>query len=185
LALLKVRSPTRRGERSMAILGFYTFGIMRAPVDHPDVKGFVERIASTFESAEGTSGFLGRSLAAERPPNIGPRFFRPDQHAAVLHTLSWWRNLESVFAFAYRGSHAEALRHRKEWFLEAAWPSYVAWWIPEASTPSWQAGVERLERLHDHGPTPEAFNFKMAFDAEGKPMWLDRERVAFVANSVK
>lgn len=168
----------------MAVLSFYTFGIARAPMDHPDVQGLVERIARTFESAEGTPGFLGRSPADERPPGIAPRFFRPGQHTGVLHTLSWWRDLESVFAFAYRGSHADALRHRKEWFLEPEWPTYVAWWIPEGQPPNWQAGVERLEALHDHGPTPNAFSFKVAFDADGSPLTLDRERVALVAKSV-
>lgn len=33
-----------------------------------------------------------------------------------------WRDLESVYAFAYYGDHhAGALRRRKEWFVEGAW----------------------------------------------------------------
>jgi hypothetical protein len=38
--------------------------------------------------------------------------------------------------------------------------------------------------LHDHGPTPFAFNFKAAFDADGSPMTLDRARVSDVARTV-
>jgi hypothetical protein len=37
--------------------------------------------------------------------------------------------------------------------------------------------VARFERLHDRGPSPEAFNFKTPFDQYGAPTAIDREAV--------
>lgn len=70
-----------------------------------------------------------------------PRFFVEDKHIFAPTTLSLWADLESVFAFAYNGVHAglnaEALKHRKEWFLTPEWPTYVAWWVEDNHEPDW------------------------------------------------
>jgi hypothetical protein len=43
--------------------------------------------------------------------------------------------------------------------------------------PSWSEAVRRFELLADRGPTPEAFSFKSAFDAQGASCPIDRDRV--------
>lgn len=159
----------------MTQLAFYTFGILREPKGHPQVQGFFDRIKAAFEAAEGTHGCLDRR--GNRPPEFGPRFYDPAADAGAPQTLSVWADLESVFAFAYRGPHAEALRGRKEWFVEPQWPTYAAWWVADDHLPTWQEAAERLEHLHDHGATPFAFSFKQAFDPEGRPTVLDKARV--------
>lgn len=168
----------------MARLAFYTFGILREARGHAQVQGFFDRIAATFAAAEGTDGFVARGFS-QREPSLGPRFFDPATHPLAPQTLSLWRDLESVFAFAYRGAHAEALRQRKEWFVEPAWPTYAAWWVEDGHAPSWAEAAERLEHLHDHGATPFAFSFKQAFDAEGQAIAVDRQRVTEKAASVR
>jgi hypothetical protein len=177
--------PRPREEVRTARLALYTFGVLREPVGHPNVQGFVDRIEATFASAEATPGFLGRLLAADRPTGLAPRFFAPERHAAALQTLSWWADLESAHAFSYRGTHAEALRHRKEWFVPPAWPTYVTWWIRDDRTLTWHEGIDALERLHAEGPTPRAFNFKRPFDSEGRNLALDRSRVVDIAPHVR
>ena len=79
-----------------------------------------------------------------------------------------------MFAFAYRGAHAESLRHRKEWFVEPAWPTYAAWWIDDDHIPTWEEAMERVNALYHRGPTPFAFTFKQPYDADGRPMRVDR-----------
>jgi hypothetical protein len=37
--------------------------------------------------------------------------------------------------------------------------------------------TDRLEQLHADGPTPAAFDFKVSFDAHGRPARLDRDLV--------
>jgi hypothetical protein len=168
----------------MVQLAFYTFGILREPQGHPQVQGFFDRVTATFESAEGTDGFVNRQRGG-RPAELGPRFFVPGRHARAPQTISVWRDLESVFAFAYRGVHGVGLRHRKAWFLEPAWPTYVAWWVEDDYLPSWEEGIEHLEYLHDHGPTPRAFTFRHPFDAEGRPIALDPQQVHAKAATVR
>jgi len=100
-------------------------------------------------------------------------------------TLSVWRDMESVYAFASRGRHLEAFRLRREWMVESDWPTYVAWWIEDGHFPTWPEANEHLQHLHDHGPTPFAFNFNAVFDAGGSPTTLDRARVSEVASTVR
>jgi len=121
---------------------------------------------------------IKRSTADARwGPQVFPHFFdhRPPEGAPT--TLSLWADLESVFAFAYAGVHAEALRHRREWFVPPGWPTYVAWWVADDHTPDYHEAVERHQHLHDHGPTPTAFTFQQAFGPDGQPLVIDHARV--------
>lgn len=70
--------------------------------------------------------------------------------------------------------HAEALSHRKEWFLKPEWPTYVAWWVPDEHPPEWREAAERHAYLHEHGPSPYAFDLKRPFGPNGEPLELDR-----------
>jgi hypothetical protein len=163
-------------------LAFYTFAILREPSGHPQVQGFFDRIGEVLESAKDTDGFV--TFRNDWPADCGPRFFVPGVNSAI-QLLSVWTSLESAFAFAYRGRHAEALRGRKEWCKEPNWPTYAAWWIAEGDFPTWPDAAERLEYLHDHGPTPFAFSFRQAFDAAGLPAALDKTAVAEIAATVR
>lgn len=167
-------------------VAFMTFGIMVGPWGDQRVEGFEGRIPSTFAAAAAHPGFVGRSKlegwvdglpeeAQDRGP-WGPyrrTAFFPDPEGEEgdreASTLSLWADLESVYAFAYGGPHLEALRHRTEWFTERRWPSYVAWWVGDDETPSWVEAAERLEHLHENGPTPFAFDFHQPYDATGSP----------------
>jgi hypothetical protein len=100
----------------------------------------------------------------------------PDQDTEAA-TLSLWRDLESVHAFAYSGHHLEALRQRADWFEPRRWPTYVAWWVSDDKIPSWDEAYARLERLHAEGPTADAFDFHHPFDPDEQPARLER-RVA-------
>jgi hypothetical protein len=167
----------------MAKVAFFTFGILREARGHPQVQGFFDNLAHTFETAEQSDGFLGRS---RRNPETGqhtwgeeghPRFFREDEHADDPRTLSLWADVESVYAFAYAGMHANALSQRQEWFLQPAWPTYVAWWVPDDHIPDWHEATARHAHLHDHGPSPYAFDFTQPFGPEGNPIVLNRALV--------
>jgi len=57
------------------------------------------------------------------------------------------------------------------------WPLYVLWWVAGDRVPEWCEAVERLEHLHDHGTTAEAFDWEMPFDAAGQACRLDRGRI--------
>ena len=165
----------------MTKIAFFTFGVLREPEDHPRSRDFVDRGDPTFEAAEASEGFVDRSVFDEETglqswgDSVPPRFTSNDE--PWESTLSRWENLESVFAFAYSGFHSENLRRRREWFVTPQWPSYVTWWVADDHTPDWHEAKDRLERLHDEGSSPYAFDFKHPFDAHGGPIELDRKLV--------
>jgi hypothetical protein len=167
----------------MAKVAFFTFGILREAEGHPQVQGFFDNLSRTFATADQSDGVLGRS---RRNPETGqhswgervhPRFFREDEHGDDPRTLSLWEDLESVFAFTYVDVHANALRQREVWFLTPAWPTYVAWWVPDGHIPDWHKAIARHAYLHDHGPSPYTFDFIHPFGPDGHPIALDRALV--------
>ncbi len=173
----------------MPRLAFTTFGILREPADHPRVQGFLDRNDAVMAAADASPGLIDRYRGqaggfrvAASGNGFGPyatgRFVTPDLAGREEQTLSLWMDLEAVVAFAYGALHAEALRHRTEWFLAPAWPTYAAWWVADDHWPGWPEANARQEHLHDHGPTAVAFDFKTPFDADGRPARLDRDRVA-------
>ncbi len=88
---------------------------------------------------------------------------------ALATTLSLWTDLGSAFDAVYTGLHRDALKRRHDWFERSRHPSHVLWWVPEDVTPTWQEGVDGLERLHAHGPVPRHFTFHQPFTPEGTP----------------
>jgi len=158
----------------MPRIAFYTFGILREPMGHEQVQGFFDRIDSVFAAAEKSEGFIDRNREA-RENYVSPRFFDKNIHAGAPATLSWWKDLESVCAFAYNGLHGEAMKHRYEWFLDSYWPTYVAWWIDDNHIPSREDAAKKLEYLYDNGPDKSAFDFKHTFGSDGQPIDFNRE----------
>lgn len=156
----------------MARIAFFTLNVAREPFDHPQMRGFVERIEDILAQASASPGFIeyATAMSVERddPRLVWPAAKPPDHEAAM--TLTLWRDVDAVFAFAYQGWHADALRLRREWTIAPEWPSYVAWWVADDEAPTWRDAAERHEWLRAHGPTPRAFDFRTPFDAEGRPL---------------
>jgi len=152
----------------MAAIALYTFGRLHEEHDHPRNISFQETAQAVYGHAEDVEGFMWVNADAW---DAFPRFQDPDR-ATTAQTLSLWRDLPSVYHFAYHELHAEALRRRKEWFVKARWPTYVAWWVADDHRPTWPEAAERLEHLYDYGSTPRAFDFKQPYDAKGQPVRL-------------
>lgn len=168
----------------MPRIAFMTIGLLHAPSGDPRVQGFIERIDTVYASAEASDGFLDRSRTDELTGMSSwgerhfPHIFQKDEYLDRRPaTLSLWSDLESVFAYAYSGAHAEALSKRQEWFVRPQWPTYVAWWVDDEHRPTWQEASLRYDMLIENGPGPQAFDFKKPFDSQGQPVVLDRKRI--------
>src|SRR6187455_1064425 len=97
-------------------IAFFTLGVLKEPVGHPEVQGFVDRVEKVYAAAEGSPGFFERSVRNVQTwehswgPVIAPRCVPKDLPISQFAmALSLWRDLESVAAFAYRGMHGEAM----------------------------------------------------------------------------
>ena len=175
----------------MARVAFYTFGILQEAFGHPCVQGFVDMASLVFDAAEKSEGFINRyrSLDAVDSINWGEEVY-PDINRGgggkmPISTLSLWRDLESVFAFAYHGIHAEALRSGRDWITETGRPSYVVWWVDDSVIPTHTDAVQRLEFLHDHGSSAHAFNFKQPYGPDNSESKIDRTRVKSIMNNTQ
>lgn len=167
-------------------LALYTFGQFIRPSDDPANQGFHDRNDANLAAVGMAHGLIGRSGYDSDPgptswgPQVFPRFFDDTNGDGwAPSTLSWWGDVESVWAYTYSGLHAEALAHGRDWFRKGDWPPLVMWWCD--ARPDWAEGVARLEYLHDHGPSAHAFGFRTCFDASGVPYAVDRERVRAIA----
>ncbi|MBS1718558.1 MAG: DUF3291 domain-containing protein [Armatimonadetes bacterium] len=174
----------------MPRIAFATIGRLRAPVGDAIVQGFIDRVPATYDQAGHSPGFIDRSRrdietwTQSWGEVVSPKCYDCDPELLAA-TLSMWQDLESVAAYAYRGHHAEALANRRDWFEADDLPTYVAWWIADGEEPSFAQAAEKFDYLHEHGPTPEAFNFRTAFAPDGSPYQLNsalvKEKAALAA----
>lgn len=86
--------------------------------------------------------------------------------------------MEAAFAFTFFGLHAEALAHGRDWSAQGPWPPLAMWWHQADEPPQWSEAVRRYHHLTDHGPTAQAFTFKVPFDPAGAQVRIDKARIA-------
>ena len=166
----------------MPRLAFTTFAIMKAPYGNPVVAGFEALTEPVFRQSESAPGFIDRARELDGQTHLTnferdwglwgpftvPSFYDGGHETASdtrASTLSLWKSVDAVRAFAYGGLHAMALARRGEWFRKPEWPTYAMWWVGDGHTPNWAEAADRLEALHRSGPTLIAFNFKRSFTA--------------------
>ena len=137
---------------------------LKAPLDSPELKDFVDNLDRINALAENSPGFVwrlkgdGNDATSLRP--LGDN---------IIVNMSTWRDVESLKNYVYKSAHVEILKRKREWFTRMAIP-YVLWWVPAGHTPTIAEAVARLERLRKDGASAEAFHFGAAHaapDAEG------------------
>ena len=82
----------------------------------------------------------------------------------ILLNLTVWEDVKSLWDYVYKTDHVEFLRRRTEWFEVESHAMLVMWWVPAGHNPTPAEGVERLEHLREHGPSPYAFSFRDNYD---------------------
>jgi hypothetical protein len=161
----------------MALLAFYTCGMLRGSIGSNQVAGFFNLAPAVFESAAKAPGCVRHMMDEPRgwPPAAqewGPwgTYSSPDFHNdvpgrddRVAATLSVWESIAAVRAFAYSGVHAQALAQRSDWFEQSAFPGYVMWWIDDGDVPTWKECARRMQDLHENGPSTNGFTFAKVF----------------------
>jgi hypothetical protein len=136
-------------------------GRLRAPVDHPMIKDFVDNLAPVNAQAEVSPGFVWRLTGdGDDATDLAP--YEEDPLIAI--NMSVWTDIASLGAFVYRGDHVQIMRRRREWF-EHMDLYMVLWWVPAGHRPTIDEAKAKLALLEARGPTPEAFTFKTPFPA--------------------
>ena len=133
---------------------------LKAPLDSPELKDFVDNLDRINALAEGSPGFEWR-LKDEGNDATSLRGFGDD----VIVNMSVWRDADTLRAFVYQSAHTPIMKRRREWFSRMAEAYMCLWWVPAGHEPTVEEAHARLEHLRAHGPTPESFTFGEAFSA--------------------
>lgn len=138
------------------------------PIDDPRLADFMNSLDEINALAESSPGFVWRlqsdsGNATDIQVTEDPRF---------IVNMSVWRDVESLFDFAYKSAHRLVMVRRREWFEKPEGAYQALWWVPADHLPSAEQGLARLQRLNSNGPGPQAFTFKSKFpppDRSGAP----------------
>lgn len=146
------------------VLAQVNIGRLRAPVDSPQIAGFMAALDPVNALADVAPGFIWR-LQTEDGNATAVRAFEWDQagSAGVIMNMSVWESVEALAAFVYSQQHRQVLRRRREWF-ERMEEAYLAlWWIPRGQVPTTEDAEDRIRHLRAHGPTAQAFTLRVHF----------------------
>ena len=135
----------------------------RTPLDAPEMAGFMALLDPVNELADASPGFVWR-LEDEDGNATSIRAFDDDR---VIVNMSVWESIDALWSYVYEGAHMEVMRRRREWFRTFGSPAIVLWWLPAGELPTVAEGKRRLALLEARGPTPDAFTFKVRFEASG------------------
>jgi uncharacterized protein DUF3291 len=129
---------------------------LRAPLDSPQLAGFVSRLEEINALADRAEGFVWRL----QTPEGDATYLRPFDDDMIIVNMTVWESVEALKNYVYKTAHAELLRQRREWF-EHFDGSYLAmWWVPAGHIPGIDEAKKRLQHLEEHGPSQFAFTFK-------------------------
>jgi uncharacterized protein DUF3291 len=133
---------------------------LKAPLDSPELKDFVDNLDRINALAESSPGFAwrlkgdGNDATSLRP--LGDN---------VIVNLSVWNDVNALRDYVYKSAHVEILRRKREWFARMAKAYMVLWWVPKGHEPTPAEAVAKLMLLRERGPSAEAFTFAEAYGA--------------------
>jgi uncharacterized protein DUF3291 len=135
--------------------------LLSAPLDSPQLAGFVAALDEINALADAAPGFVWR-LQTEDGDATAIRAFDDDR---LIVNMSVWASVEALADYAYRSDHVRVLRRRREWFESMREAYQVLWWVPAGELPTVAEARRRLEHLREHGPSEHAFTFRTPFPA--------------------
>jgi heme-degrading monooxygenase HmoA len=136
---------------------------LRAPLDSPQLAGFVDALGPVNALADDAPGFVWR-LQTEDGDATSIRAFDDDM---LLINMSVWESVEALAAFVYSAEHREVMRGRRQWFERMSDAYLVLWWVPAGARPTPTDARERLDALRRNGPSPDAFTFRQPYPPPG------------------
>lgn len=136
---------------------------LKAPLDTPQLKDFVDHLDPVNADADAADGFVWRLQSEEGDATAIPVFGDP----WLIINMSVWRDTGALTAFMYQGRHREMLSRRREWFERVEEAMTALWWVPEGHRPTVAEAESRLLHLRTHGPGPYAFTLRTSFPPSG------------------
>lgn len=140
---------------------------LKAPLDSPQLKDFVDALDPVNADADAADGFVWR-LQGDTGNATDVSVFGDSW---LILNMSVWRDADSLTAYMYQGRHREMLARRREWFERVEEAMVTLWWVPAGHRPTVAEAESRLLHIRTHGPTPYAFTLRTQFPPQGaKPL---------------
>lgn len=136
-----------------------------APMDSPEMAGFVSLLAPINALADRSPGFVWR-LQTE---SGNATEILPYDDPAININMSVWESVEALKEFVYKSGHIVPLRDRLKWFEKPAEAHMAMWWIPAGHIPTVEEAKKRLQYRRTQGETVAAFSFAKPFAAPDAP----------------
>lgn len=138
----------------MAILAQFDLVKPKYPKVDPRMEGFYSSTAYVNGLAEAHPGFIWREV------NEDQKLLDELWGEGFLYTLSLWKSPAALKDFLYKTPHNEFRLRGAEWFLPITKPRVVMWWVDDDHIPTLHEAHDRLQLLHEIGPSREAFDLK-------------------------
>jgi len=135
---------------------------MLAPLDSPIMADFVANLEVINKLAEASEGFIWR-LKGDYDNATSIKVYDDE---FILVNMSVWKDVDSLFRYAYQSQHIEIFKRRREWFEKMTQMHFALWFVSEGHQPSVEEATQRLDYLRANGETPYAFSFKKRFSIE-------------------
>src|SRR5580765_4890552 len=132
---------------------------MLAPLDSPIMADFVANLEPINQLAEASEGFIWR-LKGDYDNATSIKVYDDE---FLLVNMSVWKDVDSLFRFAYQSQHLSIFKRRKEWFEKMNEMHTALWFVLDGHHPTVEEATLRLDYLRTHGETPYAFSFKKQF----------------------
>ena len=132
-----------------------------APIDSPQLAGFVAGLEPVNAMADAAPGFVWRLQDGSGDATA----IRPYDDERVMVNLSVWESVEALRTFVRSEEHVAYLRRRREWFARMDEAIVALWWVRAGEIPTVAEAKDRLALLERMGPTPAAFTIRNAFPA--------------------
>lgn len=148
---------------------------LKAPLDSPQLKDFVDALDPVNAVADAADGFVWR-LQSDSGNATDTSVFGDDW---LIINLTVWRDTNALTAFMYQGQHRELLTRRNEWFERIQEAMTALWWVPAGHRPTVAEAEERLLHLRERGAAAYAFTLRTSFPAgEAAPTAVSGEAPA-------
>jgi len=138
-------------------------GRLKAPLDSPQLKDFVDNLDLVNADADAADGFVWR-LQSDGGDATDIAVFGDEW---LIINMSVWRDTNALTAYMYQGRHREMLARRREFFERVQEAMVALWWVPSGHRPTVAEAEERVLHLRANGPTPYAFTLRTSFPPQG------------------
>ncbi len=137
-----------------------------APIDSPQLRGFVRELDAVNASAEAAPGFVWR-LKTDEGNATTIRAFEWDvgEAAGIIVNMSVWESVEQLRAWVNDVVHRSVLLQRRQWFERAPEARTALWWVEEGHVPTTDEAEQKLRDLRRDGPSPAVFDLRHHFGA--------------------